>query len=148
MENQYYQWANTHGFNLQSPNSCQLSFENWAFRHGFKNEVEIALVSDFLSGMHSHQTKLGPSFAPLLTGLNIKDSLRRKFFTYGEKFPTGNILICDSNIITRIKEIAKGLKQELCAAFEGNHIAPSTGDCRGACQYNVGDRTEYRNYGY
>lgn len=118
----------------------QLQYEDWAYSHGFNNDVEVSLAADFLSGASANGAG-ATAMAVLPAGITISDSLRRLFVEAGRRFAS-------NDLFAALAETFERYADKVECALSDNHIAPSTGDCRGACQYNVGDRSEYRNYGW
>ncbi len=124
--------------------ACRLQLENWAYRHGFQNEVEITLVSDFLHGLHNGSSALAP--APLT--VKLSDGLRHAFYMAGIKFAEIAKTVSDSAVISYVKDVFVKFNDAVSKSLADNSVMESTGDCRGACKYNTGDRSEYRNYGW
>ena len=148
MNQQFSQWITQNDIPVNYNSTSQLQLENWAYRHGFQNEVEITLVADFLLGLHNAKNKIKSSLAPLPTNVSLTARLRSAFYFAGVKFSQISEIITDSAILAFVKDVYAQLNGEIKKGLADNSVMESTGDCRGACKYNTGDRSEYRNYGW
>lgn len=144
MRNEFLDWVKSNNLPQYYSLTYQLQIEDWAYRHGFKNEVEITLASDFMLGVYNGCHRKKKSLAPLPTGIVVDNSIRECFYNSGLSFN----LLTNTCVVDTIERLLSQFCCELKRLFAVNHIQESTGDCRGACQYNTGDRTEYRSYGY
>ena len=126
----------------------QLRHEEWAYQNGYNDEFRISLVSDFLNGIYSRLHQQEFSFTLLPYGLHISKSVRESFYRSGQEFAKLNKNIIDSDIKTALSNLFCRLQKEMEQVLAEDSILASTGDCRGACAYNTGDRSEYRNYGW
>lgn len=126
----------------------QLEHENWAFCHGYSDERQISLVADFLNGIQSQTKKIPAAMTELPMGIHISQGVREAFSNAGRQFAAIHHGSTDTDLIEALKALFAKFGAELSEAVAIDGIMASTGDCRGACQYNVGDRTEYRSYGW
>lgn len=148
MNQQFSEWITQNDIPVSYNSACQLQLENWAYRHGFQNEVEITLVADFLLGLHNANNKIKSSLALSPTNVTLTERLRHAFYLAGVKFSQIAENISDSAIMSFVKDVYAQLNGEIKKSLADNSVMESTGDCRGACKYNTGDRSEYRNYGW
>lgn len=129
--------------------ALQLQYEEWAYRHGYSNETQIALSADFLKGVHySGINDTENTLSLLPDGLHVSKSVREAFYKAGQELVKLNSSVGEADILHTLKELFKQFRSDLSAAVAEDGILASTGDCRGACAYNVGDRSEYRHHGY
>lgn len=126
----------------------RLTYEDRACRWGFRNEVLNSLVADFLQGFESVTRKLGAALPPLPGGLHIAKPLREVFFEAGNKLANANDTLSDENLKNTVLMTLSKFTNAVKDAIKDNKVLASTGDCRGACRYNTGDSSEYRNYGW
>lgn len=128
--------------------SLQIKHENWAYTHGFNNEVQIALVADFLNGLNASAGQIEPSLVVLPNGIFISKTIREIFYNEGNKLSKIKCTIDEVDILKNLGDLFKNFHSTIMSILKENSILASTGDCRGACAYNTGDRSEYRNYGW
>lgn len=141
-------WITQNNIQTESGVAFQLQLENWAYCHGFQNEVEITLVSDFLLGLHNGNCAINESLVPAPLSVKLSEGLRRAFYMAGIKYSEFAKTVSDLAIISFVKDVFVRFNNEISKALADNSIMGSTGDCRGACKFNTGDRSEYRNYGW
>lgn len=125
--------------------NLRLQHEDWAFHHGFTNEVQVALVADFLQGMNTDSSKV---LCSLPHNISLPDCLRAIFVSAGKCLSTLVERISEYDIMKHIEQTFSDNWDMVTKALGENAIMPGTGDCRGACKYNTGDRSMYRNYGW
>ncbi len=142
------QWLTQNNIPVESGVDYYLQLEDWAYCHGFQNEVEITLVSDFLLGLHNGSSAIRESLSPVPLTVKLSEGLRRAFYMAGIKFSEVAKTVSDLAIISFVKDVFVRFNNEISKALADNSIMGSTGDCRGACKFNTGDRSEYRNYGW
>lgn len=126
----------------------RLSFEEKAHSWGYCNEVLIALAADFLQGVSFVAKKIGCRLPCLYGGIHIERSLRENFFEAGAEISKAKELLTDDDLKQFLAKTIEKFVTSVKDAVENNGVLSSTGDCRGACKYNTGDRSEYRNYGW
>lgn len=123
--------------------TLQLQYEDWAFRHGFESEAQVSLATDFLWGLHNPDKPTETMMAPICDE-SISASVREAFYNAGRKIAVTKAKIESSDIVMALNYLFAKLVDEM----KNTGVMNSTGDCRGACKYNTGDRSEYRNYGW
>ncbi len=128
--------------------ALQLKHENWAFSHGYSDEIQIALVADFLNGIYNAIKKKEFSFAKLPQGIQLSLETRMSFYNAGYEFGRVKHSIAESDILNRLNYLLRELRSKIQSSLKEDSILNSTGDCRGACAYNTGDRSEYLHYGW
>lgn len=128
--------------------ALQLQYEEWAYRNGYSNEAQVSLVADFLNGLSAALNKEEYSLSVLPNGIHLSKGIREAFYNSGKELVNLKPLIAEKDVITAISNLFSKLHNEIKQAVAGSSVLASTGDCRGACLYNVGDRTEYLNYGW
>lgn len=128
--------------------TLQLQHEEWAYRNGYSNEVQVSLVADFLNGLNAELNKEEYTFSILPNGIHLSKGIREAFYNSGKELANLKSSIAETDVITAISNLFSKLHNEIKQAVADDSILTSTGDCRGACAYNTGDRTEYRNYGW
>lgn len=128
--------------------ALQLQHEEWAYRNGYSNEVQVSLVADFLNGLNAELNKEEYTFSILPNGIHLSKGIREAFYNSGKELANLKSSIAETDVITAISNLFSKLHNEIKQAVADDSILTSTGDCRGACAYNTGDRTEYRNYGW
>lgn len=126
----------------------RLECESKAHRWGYDNEVLIALSADLLQGAISLTEKVAAIMPSLPAGIHVSRRLREIFFNMGREIATSKSNLSDESLQCRLAELMHDFTAEVSAAIKENSILASTGDCRGACKYNTGDSSEYRNYGW
>lgn len=126
----------------------RLSYEEKAHTWGFRNEVLNTLVADFLQGASIVAHKISPILPMLPGGIHISRQLREAFFEAGAEIAEAKENMTDENLKTTVADILERFAVSVREAIAENGFVASTGDCRGACKYNTGDRSEYRNYGW
>ena len=132
--------------NISNKSYCiRLQHEDWAFCHGFTNEVQIALVADFLQGVYICSSN---ALCSLPNNISLPDSLRVVFVNAGRCLSSLVEKLTDSDLIKHIEQVYNENWERVNKVLGENAIMPGTGDCRGACKYNTGDRSMYRNYGW
>lgn len=114
-----------------------------AFNIGFCDKLMTILVADLLQGVFQIALDLDRIMSIAPGGLHIRKELRQSIYNAGRELDTEQVLTYED-----VKTILSRYKDEIAAAAKENGILASTGDCRGACKYNTGDRSEYRNYGW
>lgn len=128
--------------------ALQLQHEEWAYRNGYSNEAQVSLVADFLNGLSAALNKEEYSFSVLPNGIHLSKGIREAFYNSGKELANLKSSIAETDVITAISNLFSKLHNEIKQAVADDSILTSTGDCRGACLYNVGDRAEYLNYGW
>lgn len=123
--------------------TLQLQYEDWAFRHGFETEAQVSLATDFLWGLHNPYKPAETMLAPVRDE-SIGACVRKTFYDAGRKISMAKAKIESSDIVMALNNLFAKLVDEI----KSTGVMNSTGDCRGACKYNTGDRSEYRNYGW
>lgn len=126
----------------------QLQYEDWAYRHGYETDVQISLVADFLKGMDASKRNIELPLAVLPSGVHLSKSVREAFYHAGQEFANLKCTIAESDITTALSRLFRNLHNDIMQALASDSVLTSTGDCRGACAYNTGDRSEYRDYGW
>ena len=126
----------------------QLQHEDWAYRNGYNNETQVLLVADFLNGVYSNLHKEDLPFCKLPLGIHISKSMREAFYRSGKELASLKSNIADFDIKTALSNLFLKFHNEIKHVLAEGTILATTGDCRGACQYNTGDRGEYLNYGW
>lgn len=126
----------------------QLQHEDWAYRNGYNNENQVSLVADFLNGLYSALNNKDLSFSELPLGIHISKPMREAFYRSGQELASIKSNIADSDIKTALSDLFLKFRNEFKQAFAEGSILASTVDCRGACEYHVGDRSEYLDYGW
>ena len=125
--------------------SQQLKYEEWAFSHGYNSETQIALAADFLNGLRSSIGKEENLFNNLPKGIHVSKPLREAFYNAGKELAELKHNYSERDVNESLSDIFHKFSEEI---KKTNSILASTGDCRGACAYNTGDRSEYLNYGW
>lgn len=128
--------------------ALQLQFEEWAYRHGYESEAQISLVADFLNGFEASRRKSESSLAVLPSGVHLSKPVREAFYHAGQELAGLKRAIAESDITTALSRLFCNLHNDMMQVLASDSVLASTGDCRGACAYNTGDRSEYRNYGW
>lgn len=123
--------------------ATRLRFEEQAFDMGFCDKVMNTLVADLLQGACRMVTDMDKLICLTTGGIHLRKDIREAVCNLGQSLTPGTNLNFE-----RIKELLSEFKEDIYAAANENGIMASTGDCRGACKYNTGDRSEYRNYGW
>lgn len=128
--------------------AIQLRNEDWAYQHGYENEVQISLVADFLNGIYAFKRKIEMPFAVLPIDAHLSKPIREAFYRAGQELAGLKLTISESDVTTALSRLFSVLHDDIIQVLDSDSILASTGDCRGACAYNTGDRSEYRNYGW
>lgn len=123
----------------------RLQYEDWAFHHGFTSEIQVALVADFLQGMDISSPNVMYS---LPKNTSLPDNLRAVFVNAGKCLSILIEKVTDNDITKHLEQLFTENKDKINKVLGEIVIMPGTGDCRGACKYNTGDRSMYRNYGW
>lgn len=126
----------------------RLSYEDKAYSWGFRNEVLNTLAADFLQGVWMAANIISPVLPPLPVGIHISKPLREAFFEAGAEISRAKMSLSEENLKLNLDKTLNKLTNSVKKAVAGNGVLASTGDCRGACKYNTGDSSEYRNYGW
>lgn len=126
----------------------QLAHEDWAFRHGYSNEHQVALAADFLNGFRLQRVPVSEALELLPFGIHLSKGVREAFYHAGQQLASIRIQHTDAELLEVLQLLFRRFGSELKAATATDGILASTGDCRGACNYNTGDRSEYRDYGW
>lgn len=123
--------------------AARLSFEDKAFGMGFCDKLINTLVADLLQGVGRVALDIDRLVSMAPGGLHLRRELRQAVYQAGSMLDEAAELGAD-----QINAVLADFKSEIAAAAKENGILASTGDCRGACKYNTGDSSEYRNYGW
>ncbi len=126
----------------------RLAYEDKARVWGFRNEVLNTLAADLLQGVAFTAGKFGNLLPVLPGGIHIAKPLRKAFFKAGADIAMAKKTMSDDDLKLAVAEVLDRFAISVKEAIADNRIVASTGDCRGACKYNTGDRSEYRNYGW
>lgn len=126
----------------------RLSYEDKAYSWGFRNEVLNTLAADFLQGVCTAADMISPVLPPLPGGVHISKPLREAFFVAGAEISRAKMSLSDENLKLYLAKTLNELADFVKKTVANNGVLASTGDCRGACKYNTGDSSEYRNYGW
>lgn len=121
----------------------RLGLEAQAFDMGFCDRLMTTLVADLLQGVGRITLDLDRLISMVPGGLHIRKELRQAIYQAGEELKSNQVVTYE-----QVKTILNRYSEEISAATKENGIMASTGDCRGACKYNTGDSSEYRNYGW
>lgn len=123
--------------------AARLTFEDKAFSMGFCDKLINTLVADLLQGVGRVALDIDRLVSMAPGGLHLRRELRQAIYHAGSMLDEAAELDAD-----QINAVLADFKSEIAAAAKENGILASTGDCRGACKYNTGDSSEYRNYGW
>ncbi len=121
--------------------ALRLELEDRAHEMGYNDDLMVTLAADFLQGACKVALTADKMLSTLPKGLHLKKELRNALYSAGESFG-------ESATFESLRETMVRFGEEIKEAVKENGIMASTGDCRGACKYNTGDRSEYRNYGW
>lgn len=123
--------------------ATRLNFEDIAFSMGFCDKLINTLVADLLQGVGRVALDIDRLVSLAPGGLHLRKELRQAVYQAGCRLDEAAELSAEN-----INAILADFKSEIASAAKENGIMASTGDCRGACKYNTGDSSEYRNYGW
>lgn len=82
--------------------SNQLQYEDWAYKNGYENEVQITLVADFLNGVYAPMHENYISLAVLPFGIHLSKPIREAFYRSGQELANLKSNIAESDIITAL----------------------------------------------
>ena len=123
--------------------ALRLELEERAFNLGFCDKLTTTLVADMLQGACHMANAMDSFLSHAPGGLHIKKELRQAICRAGARLD--DYRTADKGSIC---DMLAEFSSEIALTAKENGIVASTGDCRGACKYNTGDSSEYRNYGW
>lgn len=126
----------------------RIYLEEKSYLFGFQNEILNILAADILQGIAFTAKKIGSKLPILPIGIHIARPLREAFFNAGEEIGETKEYLSNDYLQNEIQIIFSKFEEAVSNTISKNKMWASTGDCRGACKYNTGDSSEYRNYGW